>query len=138
MSVTPKEFLDSATKLAIPGCDEMTQRNVISRSYYAAYHRSCEIINPNAHNDRGGMHKNYFFQLNCGAPGSIERKIGGRLKALYARRIDADYKLDQNLKNDAYILQMQTANDLFKILAEPRDIVINSPPQARPKMKVVK
>lgn len=116
MSVTPDDFLDSAASLAVRGCNEMVQRNVISRAYYAAYHRSCAFIKPLPEYNGKGMHRGYINYLLCGDKSSVERQIGGRLKALYARRLIADYQLNTDLNKNDYDIQIQTATDLFRIV----------------------
>lgn len=140
MSVSPKDFLESAVGLAGAGPDEMTQRNAISRAYYSAYHRACEFIKPEASEEKVGVHKRYINQLNKGANGSIERKIAGRIKAMYLRRRVADYFLQDNLETYATALQLSTANDLFFIIESAEKGVGGvSQPQPSPfTLKVVK
>lgn len=116
MSVTPKDFLDSATTLAGSGCDEMMKRNVLSRAYYAAYHRSCEFIKPEDTDENVGVHKRYVNQLMRGDSGSIERKIGGRIRSMYSRRRTAGYQLNSNIEKDAAALQLAIARELFSII----------------------
>lgn len=114
MSVTPKDFLDSASSLVAQGIiDEITQRNVVSRAYYAAFHRSCEFVEP-AYSS-SSLHKSYINQLNRG--GLLERQISGILKRMHGRRVTADYHLDENLKKDAVALQILAANELFTKLS---------------------
>lgn len=109
MSVTPSDFLKSAANMNTVGCDEMAKRNVISRLYYAAYHRSCEFIKPAY--CQSSMHRSYIDQLNKG--GHLERQISGSLKRMHARRIIADYRLNEDLKKDSVTLQSLAANELF-------------------------
>lgn len=144
MSVTPKDFLESAEILAKSGSDEMTQRNVLSRAYYAAYHRSCEYIKPKDSDENVGIHKRYINQLMRGENGSIDRKIGGRIKSMYLRRRFADYFLKDEIKTDAAALQLDTAKDLFSIIDksenENSDTAISLPRSSipRPSFKIVK
>ncbi|CAG9932223.1 hypothetical protein [Candidatus Nitrotoga arctica] len=117
MSVLPKDFLESATKLATPDCDEITQRNIISRAYYAAYHRSCQLIKPVYSSDENiGMHKQYIQQLNNGKKGSVDRRLGGRLFKMFGRRRIADYLINANIGQDIAPLQLTTAKELFEII----------------------
>ncbi len=144
MSVTPKDFLDSADILSKSGNDEMTQRNVLSRAYYAAYHRSCEFIKPEDSDENVGVHKRYINQLMRGENGSKERKIGGRIKSMYLRRRSADYLLKDTIKNDATGLQVGTAKELFLLIdafekenSGDTESLPPSPPH-RPNLKIIK
>ncbi|HEY6019992.1 MAG TPA: hypothetical protein VIY48_08855 [Candidatus Paceibacterota bacterium] len=129
MSVKPIDFLNSATSLASSGNDEMTQRNVISRAYYAAYHRACELIEPENSDENIGVHARYIKQLMMGNNGSIERKIGGKIKSMYSRRKIADYFIRDELKSDASALQLNAAKDLFSVIAGEE---LKPPPQSTP------
>lgn len=118
MSVKPSDFLANAEAMALNcGKDELMQRNILSRSYYAAYHRSIESVPFNTDSFRdSGMHRDYFEQLMQNNPGSLERKIGEKLKSMYGRRILADYKLNQDIKTDAVAVQLYSARALFDLL----------------------
>lgn len=117
MSVTPDDFLNHASELINPESDEITHRNVISRAYYAAYHRACVFIQPEWQMFAdGGMHKRYIEQLNKGGTNSIERKIGGKIKSMYGRRISADYRLMDNVQYSNAVIQINAAKELFSII----------------------
>lgn len=122
MSVTPSDFLNSAVALSNSGDkDEMTQRNILSRAYYAAYHRAHELIPfENTARDKDvGMHRSYFDQLLRKKKGSVERIIGEKLKSMYSRRILADYRLGEDVRNDYVPVQLYASNALFKLLENP-------------------
>lgn len=144
MSVTPKDFLDSAENLSKSGSDEMTQKNILSRAYYAAYHRSCEFIKPEESDENVGVHKRYINQLMRGENGSKERKIGGRIRSMYLRRRSADYLLQDAIKNDASGLQLGTAKELFLLIdgfeKENSSVTMSLPHSTppRPNLKIVK
>jgi len=142
MSVTPRDFLDSAIGLAGTGCDEMTQRNAISRAYYSAYHCSCEFIEPEDSDEKVGVHKRYITQLMRGENGSIERKIGGKIKSMYVRRRVADYFLKDDIKNDATALQLYAARELFTIIESAKNGASisgkNQPPLLPPTLRIIK
>lgn len=116
MSVCPADFLESAKTLAMDK-SEIAKRNALSRSYYAAYHLSKTLF-PLA---RGvavkGIHKTYIDFLKNHSPGSIERKLGLSLSTLYARRIRADYRLDDPIGPTEVALQISATVDLFNKLA---------------------
>lgn len=119
MSVTPSDFLQSARALAASGTDEMSQRNAVSRAYYAAYHQSCSFISPDK-KDRGvGSHKGYIEQLMDHDVGTIERKIGALLSAIYSGRRFADYKLDANIRSGSFGMQIQRVDELFLLTTSP-------------------
>lgn len=119
MSVTPSDFLDSAQKLAAAGNDEMSQRNAISRAYYAAYHRSCASLPPEKTGGNTGMHRSYINQLMAADPGTIERNAGVKLNSIYSRRIRADYRLHENLSVGAVAMQISAATELFQLFDIP-------------------
>lgn len=113
MSVTPKEFLDSAIELSKSGQDEMTQRNVVSRAYYAVYHQSCALIKPENSDENVGIHRRYINQLMKGDNGSTERRLGSKIKSMYSRRVIADYCITENIDRLAVAIQINAAKDLF-------------------------
>lgn len=90
MSVTHEHFLSSAKEIAASGLDEMSQRNAISRAYYAAYHRSKVAIPPDNLDRNVGSHKSYILQLKEAPNGSENRRLGLKLSSLYAARVDAE------------------------------------------------
>ncbi len=140
MSVTPTDFLESAIGLSSLGQDEMNQRNVLSRAYYAAYHRSCEFIQPEESAENVGMHKRYINQLMKGDNGSIERKVGGKIKSMYSRRHIADYRLEDNISHDAVAIQLNAAKELFTIIERAKNDEGAEPcaPPSQPTIRVVK
>ena len=116
MSVSPADFMDSASALSL-GADEMAQRNALSRAYYAAFHRAA-VSYPPEENRRGGtgMHRNYLDQLQNHQAGSKERIVGAKLTQLYQRRVLADYRLQNSLQTDAVARQLDTAKQIFSLL----------------------
>jgi hypothetical protein len=119
MSVTPNDFLASAQSIAASGNDEMTQRNAVSRGYYAAFHYSCGLFPPDG-KDRGvGMHKGYIDQLQEGSAGSDQRKAGVALAAMHGARIWADYRLDDDKRNPTFAMQVTRAQAIFSLRAPP-------------------
>lgn len=122
MSVTPFELLKYAATLAESSKqDELTKRNILSRVYYAAYHRACEFspLIKTGISKNIGMHRSYIEQLLKNDRGTIERKIGEKLKSMYSRRISADYILTKNIGHDDVPVQLYSAKELFKLLENP-------------------
>lgn len=120
MGVTPSELLQYTEALAIQANkNELTERNILSKAYYACYHRSLESIPVKSVGKDIGMHRNYIEQLLQNGRGSIERKIGEKLKSLYSRRILADYLLTDNISHDAVPVQLYSARALFTLLESP-------------------
>lgn len=118
MSVTPSDFLDSARVIASSGKDEMSQRNAVSRAYYAAYHRSCEIIPPikREADNKVGMHRGYIDQLMEAEPSTKERTAAVKLSTMHSRRIKADYRLNEFFRQDSVAIQLSAATELFDLL----------------------
>ncbi len=117
MSATPLDFFNSAESMAAGGQkDEMTLRNILSRSYYGAYHRACEFVVPSPCTERGGMHREYIEKLMQHDKSSTERKIGEKLKSMYARRLLADYHLQENIRHDAVPVQLSSMRSLFQLI----------------------
>ncbi len=129
MSVSPSDFLASADSLAASGDkSEMTKRNVLSRAYYAAFHRAQEFA-PAERNTGGGelgMHRRYFDQLLQNKKGSIERKIGEKLKSMYSRRLLADYHLHEDIAIDDVPVQLYSSRALFQLLDKSSSPVANA------------
>ena len=121
MSVSPADFLTSAESLAASANkDEMMQRNVLSRAYYAAYHKALEFApDQKANSNETGMHRRYIEQLLQNKSGSIERKIAEKLKSMYGRRIKADYHLYKDIALDDVPVQLHSARSLFELLENP-------------------
>lgn len=139
MSVTPDDFLQSALAFAASGLSEISQRNGISRAYYASYHQACSVIAPDGKvryvvaqdgtKRAVGMHTGYIEQLNESLPGTIERQVGVKLGAIYSGRITADYKLKATVSPKSYSMQIVRAQDLFQLL---KNNVASNLPQTLP------
>jgi uncharacterized protein (UPF0332 family) len=143
MSVTPSDFLKSAEILAASGMDEICQRNAISRAYYAAYHRSCESIPPDGKSRGKGTHSSYIDQLNEADAGTLMRKVGVRLGAIYSGRITSDYRLEHEVRPKDYAMQICRTKELFSLLETPpspatTNLTENINPQGRPRLRIVK
>lgn len=118
MSVSPDDFLACAESMAASADkSEMTQRNILSRAYYAAFHKAREFAPPQqTGNSDFGMHRTYFDQLLQNKSGSTERKIGEKLRSMYSRRLLADYYLNKNIAIDDVPVQLYSSRALFKLI----------------------
>lgn len=122
MSIKPQEFLRSAEELAATDAREVHQRNAISRLYYAAYHRTCEYIEPDGkdrRNDNGrrvGSHRNYIEQLKECDSGTPARKLGVSLSVVYSGRIRADYKLTEDVIPREFPMHLNRTRDIFTLI----------------------
>jgi uncharacterized protein (UPF0332 family) len=94
--IAPDDLAADAESLHAAGASAARCRSVVSRAYYAAYH-ACDIrakelgylFDPDR---RGGTHEQlHKFMRQCGD--SKLRRAFKRLKSLYTKRIDADYRL---------------------------------------------
>jgi uncharacterized protein (UPF0332 family) len=119
MSITPSALLHYANLISASNNDELTKRNVLSRAYYASYHRACEFVPPVRTDKKIGMHQKYINQLMANKNGTTERKLGEKLKSMYSRRITADYHLWDSIKIDAVPVQLSSAKALFELLENP-------------------
>jgi uncharacterized protein (UPF0332 family) len=134
MSVTPNDFLHSAQTLAALGNDEINQRNAISRVYYAAFHRSCEIFKPDGVDRKKGSHYSYILQLEEAVAGSLERRVGVNLNVIYGGRVRSDYKLDQTVSASDFSLLLSRTKAVFTLLhsSPPQPPQTPQPPQQQP------
>lgn len=121
MPVTPNNFLQSAKDIAASCSGEIAQRNALSRIYYAAFHRTCEVIAPDGkdrtapgkNSRKPGMHRSYILQLEEAPGGTLERRIAVRMNTLYNSRRNADYKLDSDIPASEFAVNIGLAMELF-------------------------
>lgn len=122
MSVTAEDLLDWAK--SIPIQDEVDLRAIVSRAYYAAYHRckdwhgalhyhgSCSM----AH---AGEHEKLIQQLknpSMGIPAprqKLSRDLGKKLEALKALRVLADYRLGRQMATGLEAQACAEADDIL-------------------------
>jgi uncharacterized protein (UPF0332 family) len=144
MSITSQDFLRSAEIIAAIDASEVHQRNAISRAYYAAYHRACDVIKPD-NKDRGvGSHRSYIEQLLESEPGTLARRAGVNLEAVYCGRIKADYKLEKTVSPHEFSTLLNRTKGLFTLFdSQQQQKSVDSPQQQtttnRPtQLKIVK
>ncbi len=106
MSVCQNDFLDFAKSLSPDS--EINRRNIISRSYYSAYHLCLEKYKPANTND-GGVHKQLISQLKI-SPDKHDRAAGYILDQLKNLRVVSDYHLNSDVSksdSDTALLQSE-------------------------------
>lgn len=135
MSITPQDFLRSAEELAATDDSEVYQRNAISRLYYAAYHRSCEYIEPDRNDRDAGAHRSYIQQLTESDPGTIARKLGVSLGAVYSGRIRSDYKLAEDVLPRDFSMLLNRTRDIFTLIDTPPQ---QPPAHKTPKLQIIR
>jgi hypothetical protein len=82
-------------------CKEALLRSVVSRAYYAAYHRACSYLeeidqypsDQGPHGDRRGLHNRVIDVFLTSTKKPEWKKIGKKLRKLKAIRQEADYHL---------------------------------------------
>jgi hypothetical protein len=114
--MNPRDFLDVANDLAT-GIREADWRSAVSRAYYAAFHvarqllKQCGFAVPRADQ----AHAYVWLRLsNSGHP--AVRKAGADLGYLRSDRNGADYDLDHPFLQQVAIGDVQTADDIIKLL----------------------
>ncbi|CAK0762440.1 putative HEPN domain-containing protein [uncultured Gammaproteobacteria bacterium] len=113
---TSKDFLKDAVSLRQDAMSEARRRTILSRLYYAAYHRMNETeIGQQFHRDpkRGvGMHRQFLDHLQHSSDKTFKRTYR-HLFDMYKLRILADYKLNKNISVDDVRHQYEDADALF-------------------------
>ncbi|TAN65673.1 MAG: hypothetical protein EPN17_16010 [Methylobacter sp.] len=93
MAIEEIDFLNFAKSLSSDS--EINCRNIISRSYYAAYHMCLAAYKPDLGSDGGG-HKKLASAI-MKSPAKQDKSNGYVLNQLKFLRVSADYKLNENL-----------------------------------------
>lgn len=98
MSVTAADFYAFAMRIHASATEEIDLRNVVSRTYYAAYHACLRKIAADDEqlNPRIG-HAEFSRWLMDKSAGTPERALGFALNFLRQHRNNADYALDISL-----------------------------------------
>lgn len=109
MSCNPSDFYELAQNLS-KNDDEVSLRACISRGYYSAYHYALSYVfsdkdtsdEPNSWiGGEGGVHQKLISHLEK-SKNIKEKSVGYILRDLRAKRVIADYYLNDNLhKEDA-------------------------------------
>lgn len=128
MSVTPRDFLESAKQIDIDG-PEIGRRNAISRAYYAAMHEAAQILPPHPADPdfRGSSHENLISGLRAFsrqvAPGRTDGAIiAGELAAMKGTRKIADYRLNDSVPTETVKLCLIRADKIFAACARIQSV----------------
>lgn len=128
MPTSAKDFKRLAETYAVEALTEPRRRSVISRAYYAAYHRCLrwERLLPvrSSVQANGGTHKQLIDRLNhpdlrCG-PDLVQRSkdIAELLDQGLKRRRRADYQLDDAVDVDTMDHQLEATRQIFAKCAD--------------------
>jgi len=130
MSVLPNDLLKLAKDLLSQATAEVQFRNVVSRTYYAAYHSAKHFHDalPQPGKLPGkptGIHEELAHRL-CwpSIPESDvrfqrSREIGRDLRWLHSERTKADYRLDMTVTRDSALEVMERAEQLIAKAISP-------------------
>jgi uncharacterized protein (UPF0332 family) len=108
MSVSSTDIIGLAKTLQSGSMDEVQQRAVVGRAYYAAYH-DCKtwhdaLQSPGSAGIDGGVHARLIAALTNptvrGDDALKSKKRGYRLRALKTLRAKADYELNETVTVD--------------------------------------
>lgn len=124
MPVSCQEILDLAN-IYYADCDtECKRRGVVGRSYYAAYHKADafhkSLPQPGTPASGGGMHKQLWSALSNPTVADANLKfkskqIGYICKDLHAKRVIADYELNETVGSEDVEQAMLQAKRIFEL-----------------------
>jgi uncharacterized protein (UPF0332 family) len=124
MTVKPRDLLDQAIALK-SGSGEANARLAISRAYYAALHRSIEVLPdlpPKTEDERNTHHRVIAAMermSKTAQPGrSAAFQIARILRQLRRSRVSADYELDSNVGPDELTTAISQSEHIFKLCDE--------------------
>lgn len=129
MSISYQDLQNYARELLERGGDEITYRNVVGRSYYAAYHACLNVVSelPSYEDVHGGSHE-VLIQRLIGSKNSNLRSIGYSLKYNKTFRSTADYRLEEHFPREhAFSVIKQTD----KVFDRVQDYLRGAPSSAR-------
>lgn len=129
MQTTAKHIRRDAEEQAGDAVTDARRRTVISRAYYASYHRCLrwEDLLPHKswHQPKGGSHAQLIGRLkapnpDCGQALVMRSEtLGQLLSQQFNRRVDADYDLEDQTDKDTMDQQLKDVHELFKTCADP-------------------
>jgi len=108
-------------------CKEALLRSVVSRAYYAAYHRACSYLeeidqypsDQGSQGDRRGSHNRVIDVFLTSAKKPEWKKIGKKLRKLKAIRQEADYEQsggDWFMNIDKTKKRIDLAEEIIKLI----------------------
>lgn len=113
MSISYQDLQNYARELLERG-DEITYRNVVGRSYYAAYHACLNVVNglPNYADVQGGSHE-VLIQRLIGSKNGNLRSMGHLLKNNKTLRNTADYRLEEYFPKEHAVSVIRQTDKVF-------------------------
>ena len=121
MAINALEFLESIRHIPddIKSL-EIDLRNAISRAYYCAYH-VCEPKFQVTHHENCGLHEDLIESMIATNITSV-RQIAFQLRKCKAKRVKADYKLNQNI----YVSEAEQVIAEVQKIADNIEQLVNS------------
>lgn len=120
MSITFKDFLDSAQKL-VKSNDEVDHRNAASRAYYAAFHEAKRVskYSNSMVIKNQGVHEQLIQKLKT-HPGKDPRShnirdIGNFFSQCKSYRVRADYHINKNFPNPDALKAISIAEQIINL-----------------------
>lgn len=114
MAITYLDFFQSAKDL-LESKNEVNHRNATSRAYYAVYHRAKELSKILNSIPRGTMGAHQYVSETFIKSTDRELKgVGYMLRQCHARRVDADYEIEdihEKRDTETQILEIQKIFD---------------------------
>lgn len=129
MSIKPEHLLAFAFE-SHKVKSEIAHRTAISKAYYASFHKALSVYKFKFPKNES-THKSFSSHLQQHPDGSLERKLGLRLKIMHARRCFADYDIYDRLPPSNIIQQLSAAQSTFNEL----DAAF---PPIKPSLKVIR
>lgn len=115
--IRSENFLEFARSL--PDDTETDNRVCIGRAYYAAMHKALEYAVKNGYeyskSEAGGTHSNLIFYFEREKAESAIL-VADLLKKLKRKRIQADYRLDENVYSGDAVQALKRAGCIFSEL----------------------
>jgi uncharacterized protein (UPF0332 family) len=114
--MTPRDILDVADELCM-GLTEAEWRAAVSRAYFAAFHAARRLLRDAGFDVPRADQAHAYLWLrlsNCGHP-DVE-DAGRRLNVMRGLRNWADYDLDQPFGHAAAVGEVQSADDILRLL----------------------
>jgi hypothetical protein len=128
MSATPLDLLIVAKTLSSQSADEPTNRSVINRAYYAAYHAAkrfhSRLPSPGSIGNASGSHEQLIASLDNptikrDADYWLSKALSKTLRLTMNARIDADYHLDLGISQQ---ISQTTVGQSSEILRRTGDM----------------
>ncbi|HEY1394852.1 hypothetical protein [Roseateles sp.] len=129
MQTTAKHIRRDAEEQAAGAVTDARRRSVISRAYYASYHRCTRweglLPHKSRHSPKGGTHAQLIGRLQAPNPDCGQelmkrsRILGELLSQQLTRRVGADYKLKDQTDKASMDRQLEGVQAVFQTCADP-------------------